>query len=143
MRCFIFNIKKHKQVNDLKAFPGINGEYIFFGCFLGFFGRLYYRSFKLQPHRNVRFFYAHKIRMQQAHILYSTMLDKYYIGHTSYDLPESLRRHNSNHKGFTGGKADWIIVYTEPYKSKVDAYAKERQIKKWKSRKMIKKLIGV
>lgn len=77
-----------------------------------------------------------------TYILYSEVKDKYYIGHTGDDLRERLRRHNSNHKGFTGGDEDWEIVYKEKFPTKSEAFARERKIKSWKSRRMIKKLIG-
>ncbi|MEY5047553.1 MAG: hypothetical protein RLZZ175_912 [Bacteroidota bacterium] len=48
------------------------------------------------------------------YILYSTSIDKYYVGHTS-NLVERLRKHNSNHKGFTGKASDWEIVYSEQF----------------------------
>jgi putative endonuclease len=78
----------------------------------------------------------------KVYILYSLFKDRYYIGHTGEELTERIRKHNSNHKGFTGGVGDWIIVYTEIYDSKADAYKRELEIKKWKSRKRIEKLIG-
>ena len=74
-------------------------------------------------------------------VLYSVLLDKYYVGHTSDDLSERIRKHNTNHKGFTGGKGDWELKYMEIYTEKSLAYAREREVKKWKSRKMIEKLI--
>ncbi|HFA51860.1 MAG TPA: GIY-YIG nuclease family protein, partial [Bacteroidetes bacterium] len=37
---------------------------------------------------------------------------------------------------------DWAIVYFETYPSRTEAYARERQIKKWKSRKMVENLIA-
>ena len=46
------------------------------------------------------------------------------------------------HKGYTSKANDWELVYSETYNSKPEAYARERQIKKWKSRVMIEKLIG-
>jgi putative endonuclease len=58
-------------------------------------------------------------------------------------MDERLRKHNSNHKGFTGKTADWNLVYTEHYQTKEKAVAREAQIKNWKSRKMIEKLIGL
>jgi putative endonuclease len=76
------------------------------------------------------------------YILYSLKLDKFYIGHSCDELLERLRRHNSNHKGFTGGISDWRIVYKEIYSSKVLAYNRERQVKNWKSRKLIQELIA-
>ncbi|MFO8086777.1 MAG: GIY-YIG nuclease family protein, partial [Bacteroidales bacterium] len=75
------------------------------------------------------------------YIIYSKSVDKYYLGH-SQDLVDRLRKHNSNHKGFTGKANDWEVVYSESYSNKSDAYARELQIKKWKNRKRIKRLIS-
>ena len=74
------------------------------------------------------------------YIIRSKLLDKYYVGHTN-DLDGRLRRHNSNHKGFTGKANDWTYVLTESYPAKEDAYKRERAVKSWKSRKLIEKLI--
>jgi len=75
------------------------------------------------------------------YILFSQKLNRYYIGHTS-NLTERLKKHNTNHKGFTGKKDDWKIVYSEEYHSKSEAYARERQVKKWKSRNAMERLIS-
>lgn len=56
------------------------------------------------------------------YILYSNALDKYYVGFTGDNIEERLRKHNTNHKGFTGGKGDWVIKYTELYLTKEEAY---------------------
>ena len=74
------------------------------------------------------------------YILFSSSIDKFYIGHTN-DLFERLRKHNSNHKGFTGKCNDWKIVYSEKFNTKSEAYARERQIKNWKNRQRIEQLI--
>ncbi len=76
------------------------------------------------------------------YILYSQKIDKFYIGHTCDNLEERLRRHNSNHKGYTGKTNDWTIVYYEKYPSKQAAYAREREVKNWKSRQKIQELIN-
>jgi putative endonuclease len=76
------------------------------------------------------------------YILFSASSNKYYIGHTTEPIQERVRKHNSNHKGFTGKAGDWIVVYTELHHSKSEAYSREREVKGWKSRKMIEKLIG-
>ena len=78
-----------------------------------------------------------------TYILYSQKLHKYYIGSTGDDLNERLRKHNSHHKGFTGGKGDWKIVYQEAFNIKTEALKREQQIKNWKSRKRIEQLIGL
>jgi putative endonuclease len=65
---------------------------------------------------------------------------QYYLGHTGDKLEERLRKHNSHHKGFTGGKADWKVVHTELFETKEDSYRRERQVKNWKSRRLIEAL---
>ena len=76
----------------------------------------------------------------KVYILYSALRDKYYIGFTSDTLKERLRRHNSNHKGFTGSNGDWIIVYFEEHDDKKAAMKREAEIKNWKSRTRIESL---
>jgi putative endonuclease len=77
-----------------------------------------------------------------CYILYSPKREAYYIGHTGDDFLERLRKHNSNHKGFTGKTGDWIIDYHEAFDCKELAYKREREIKSWKSRKRIEQFIG-
>ena len=79
--------------------------------------------------------------MFTTYIIFSASLDKYYVGHT-VDLQQRVIKHLAKHKGFTGRVNDWVIVYQELLKTREDAYKREREIKNWKSRKMIEKLIG-
>ena len=74
------------------------------------------------------------------YILYSERFDKFYIGHCN-DLDDRLRKHNTNHHGFTGKTNDWKVVYSEAFDSKSEAYKRERQVKNWKSKKRILQLI--
>jgi putative endonuclease len=74
------------------------------------------------------------------YILFSPLADKFYIGHTQ-DLEARLIRHNQKSKGFTGSINDWEIIYSEAFESKSEAYARERQVKGWKSRDSIIALI--
>ncbi|MBI3719480.1 MAG: GIY-YIG nuclease family protein [Sphingobacteriales bacterium] len=76
------------------------------------------------------------------YILFSPGRNKYYVGHTADNITERIRKHKSNHKGFTGNTNDWRLVYSHMYETKKEAYARERIVKKWKSRRMIEKLIG-
>jgi putative endonuclease len=57
-------------------------------------------------------------------------------------IDERVRRHNSNHKGYTGKANDWKCVYVEIFNTKEEAYAREREIKAWKSRKKNEHLIN-
>ena len=79
--------------------------------------------------------------MYFTYILYSKAKNKYYVGHTGESLKERLRKHNTNHKGFTGGVFDWEVRHFEEHPTKADAYQRELEIKRWKSRKKIEKLI--
>jgi putative endonuclease len=74
------------------------------------------------------------------YILHSNNLNKFYIGVT-HNIDERLRRHLSNHKGFTGTTADWTLCYYEKFESMQLAKQREKQLKKWKSAKRISELI--
>ena len=80
--------------------------------------------------------------MHLVYILYSAILDKYYIGYTS-NLEERLYKHLHSSKGFTSRAKDWIIVYHESYSTKSDALIREKQIKNWKNRSLIENLITI
>ena len=78
-----------------------------------------------------------------CYILYSKSKNKYYIGATCDNLEERLRKHNSNHKGFTGNTSDWLIAYFESFDDKEAAFNREKELKAWKSRSRIEKLIAI
>lgn len=75
-----------------------------------------------------------------VYILYSKSINRYYIG-SSEDPEKRLIKHLANHSGFTGKAKDWIICYKESFQNRLEALKREREIKKWKSRKMIEDLI--
>ncbi len=60
--------------------------------------------------------------MYLCYILYSKTLDCYYVGHCESPMEERLRRHLSNHKGFTSKAKDWKVVYTKSFDDKGEAY---------------------
>jgi putative endonuclease len=78
--------------------------------------------------------------MYFVYILYSLTRDKYYVG-SCENVQERLKKHNTNHSGFTGKTGDWIVKWTEEHITKSEAMKREKQIKSWKSRKIIEKLI--
>lgn len=75
-----------------------------------------------------------------VYILYSKSADKYYVGYTSMSIDERLRRHLSNHKGFTGRIKDWELFYFEQFSEKSEAIKREKEIKSWKSKAKIQLL---
>jgi len=54
--------------------------------------------------------------MYHFYILFSEKRNRYYIGHTG-NLMERLKKHNTNHNGFTWKTGDWQIVYSEEFTS--------------------------
>ena len=76
-----------------------------------------------------------------VYILESKEIDRFYIGMTSINIDERLRRHLSDHKGFTGKTKDWKVVYWETFGSKTEASKRELELKSWKNKARIQKLI--
>ena len=76
-----------------------------------------------------------------VYILFSKQINKYYVGYTGDHMSERLRKHNTKHKGFTGRASDWLICHTEKFTNQSEAFARERAIKKKKSRKYIEYLL--
>jgi putative endonuclease len=70
-----------------------------------------------------------------VYVLHSKTLDQYYIGHTS-DLDDRLFRHTSSGSKSTKKTNDWELVYKESFETKTEAYNREMEIKKKKSKKI-------
>ena len=70
--------------------------------------------------------------MAHTYILYSPTLDKYYVGATRGSLKERIRRHNTQHNGYTGRANDWALKLSEPFNSIELAMLTEREIKGWR-----------
>jgi putative endonuclease len=68
-------------------------------------------------------------------ILYSPILEKYYIGFTGTELNLRLAKHLANHKGFTAKVKDWQVVYTEIFDTKQEAIQMEKQLRPGKIKK--------
>ena len=75
-----------------------------------------------------------------VYILYSEKLNKYYIGSTG-DLEDRLKKHNRSRSGFTSTGKPWILLYKEVLDNKSDALKREKQIKNWKNRERIERLV--
>ena len=76
-----------------------------------------------------------------VYILKSETLNSFYVGMTSMVIEDRIRRHLSDHKGFTGKAKDWKLVYSEVFQTKEEDLKRESEIKNWKSSKRIQKLI--
>ena len=79
--------------------------------------------------------------MYVVYILFSKIRNRYYIGSTS-NITLRLEKHNTNHSGFTGNTGDWVLKFQENFPTKTEALIREKQIKSWKSSKLIEILIS-
>ena len=77
-----------------------------------------------------------------VYILYSSSLDKYYIGFTTSSPEERLERHLGHYYGtaFTGEASDWILYWEMICEHESQARKIERHIKKMKSKAYIQNL---
>ncbi|CAN5505937.1 MAG: GIY-YIG nuclease family protein [Bacteroidia bacterium] len=78
----------------------------------------------------------------KVYIIYSSHLDKYYVGHTD-NIDRRLKEHNTGQTRYTSTGDAWILKHTEPFATRADAMKREREIKARKSRKYIESLFKV
>jgi len=78
--------------------------------------------------------------MFSVYILKSKVDGSFYIGQTN-DINDRLIRHNSGRAKYTKNKVPWDLVYSEKFDSRSKALQREKEIKSWKSSKLINKLI--
>jgi putative endonuclease len=76
-----------------------------------------------------------------VYIIYSESRDKFYIG-ASGQPDDRIFRHNNSGSKYTKTAKDWVVKYVESFDTFAEALARERVIKKKKSRKYIEYLIS-
>ena len=64
----------------------------------------------------------------------------YYVGSTE-NLTERLKEHSRGRVKSTKNKLPFKLVHQESYSNRSEAQSREYQIKKWKSRKSIERLL--
>ncbi len=79
--------------------------------------------------------------MFYIYIICSDINTKYYVG-CSGDLEKRLSEHNKGLSKYTKRFKPWRLVYEETFKTLSNARKRETQIKSWKKRRAIEKLIG-
>ena len=75
-----------------------------------------------------------------VYIIYSSTLDRYYVGYTT-DLEKRINEHKTGISSYTSRCSDWVLKYTESCADRQTAMRREKEIKNKKSRKYIEKLI--
>lgn len=78
--------------------------------------------------------------MFYTYILQSDKNGRYYVGSCS-DIVERLKRHNNELVKSTKAYLPWKVIYTETYQTLSETRKREYQIKSWKKRSAIEKLI--
>jgi len=78
--------------------------------------------------------------MPALYILRSTTIQKFYVG-SALDLPARLAEHQRGHSPYTRNRGPWVLVYQEQFATLVEARHRERQVKSWKSHRLIEQMI--
>lgn len=79
--------------------------------------------------------------MYFVYILKSEVNNQYYIGYCS-DLDRRLKRHNKGYVESTKRYKPWQLVHKEEKNTEQEAILREQQLKSWKSRAAIERLIN-
>lgn len=74
------------------------------------------------------------------YILRSEKNGHFYTG-IAADVEERLKRHNGGRSISTRSGVPWQLVYTEQFPDRSSAMKREYEVKSWKSREMIERLI--
>ena len=76
-----------------------------------------------------------------VYILQSMTTKRYYVGQTQ-DVQTRLAYHNANFSKSLKNRGRWELVHREQYATRSEALRRERQIKSWKDRDMIERLVS-
>jgi len=75
------------------------------------------------------------------YIIQSQKHNRYYTGSCT-DLKRRLDDHNRGNTKSTRKQGPWFLVYSETFSTLKEARDRERQVKKWKSKNLLEKLIS-
>ncbi|HXQ27486.1 MAG TPA: GIY-YIG nuclease family protein [Candidatus Acidoferrales bacterium] len=76
-----------------------------------------------------------------VYILQSQSTARFYVGQTK-NLQERVIYHNANYSLALKNRGPWKLVYREEYGTRAEAVRRERQIKSWKDRSLIERLVS-
>ena len=79
--------------------------------------------------------------MYFVYILQSINSGTFYVGCTE-DLDRRIKEHNSGLSKYTKSRRPWMLKYSETYPTLSEARKREKQIKSFKKRIAIEKLIN-
>ena len=76
-----------------------------------------------------------------VYILQSESTNRFYIGQTQ-DVEARVNYHNAGYSKALKNRGPWQLVYCEEYSTRAAAMRRERQLKSWKDRAMIERLVS-
>ena len=79
--------------------------------------------------------------MYYVYILKSKDYERFYIGYAS-NIIKRLQKHNAGANKSTRPYRPWLVVYTESFPNKRNAWLREQQVKRYKHGEAFRKLIG-
>jgi putative endonuclease len=80
--------------------------------------------------------------MFYVYVLYSKLLNRYYIGSTS-NLDRRVQEHNRGKSTFTKKGVPWVLIYKEERQGRSDAWRREMEIKRYKGGIQFKQLLKI
>ena len=78
--------------------------------------------------------------MFSVYILFSTKLNRYYVGYTN-NMQRRISEHNRKKGKYTDAGIPWVVVYSEQFQTRRAAMGREAFIKSKKSVDFIESLI--
>lgn len=75
--------------------------------------------------------------MFTVYVLKSLKNGKRYIGFTSKSSEKRLSEHNSGSNTFTRQNGPFVLIYTEEYRTKIEAMQREKFLKSGKGREFL------
>ena len=76
-----------------------------------------------------------------VYILQSESTGRYYIGQAE-SVPDRLAYHNAGYSKSLKNRGRWKVVHQEVFPTRSEAMKRERQLKSWKDRRMIERLVS-
>ncbi|MDP2175707.1 MAG: GIY-YIG nuclease family protein [Bacteroidota bacterium] len=81
--------------------------------------------------------------MFYVYILYSSKIDRYYIGYSENPEKRLKERHNAGLVKSTKNGVPYILLKMKGFETELEAIREEKRLKKMKSRKYLKHLIDI
>ena len=75
--------------------------------------------------------------MFKIYVLKSLKNGKRYVGYTGKSAEQRLLEHNSGSNTFTRQNGPFVLIYTEEYRTKIEAMKREKSLKSGKGREFL------